>query len=123
MLHAALQEPDTTRPIVFIQAALNGAVHAFEDELRLLRETYPNLRAHIRYSAPLDSDKTAKRHDSEGFIDDTLIDAMVGDLNVTYYFCGPAPMLEHVYALLRGRGIPEADLHYEFFGPGGTLAA
>lgn len=123
MLHAALQEPGATRPVVFIQAALNGAVQAFEDELRILRETYSNLQAHIRYSAPLDSDKEAKRHDSEGFIDNALINAMVGNKDAAYYFCGPTPMLEHIYTLLRRREVPESDLHYEFFGPGGSLAA
>jgi len=123
MLHSALGQSKATRPVIFIQGALNGAVQAFSDELRALENDYPNLRTHLRYSMPRDVDRSARRHDSEGIIDDALLDEMVAARDADYYFCGPGPMLEHVYALLRRRGIPEQNMHYEFFGPGGALAA
>jgi len=123
MLHAALQRSPRSRPVVFIQGALNGAVHAFGDELRELRERYPNLHAHVRYSAPRDDDREHSRYDSEGLIDNDLIDAMVADTDADYYFCGPTPMLEHVNRQLRARGTPEDNIHYEFFGPADALAA
>lgn len=123
MLHAALERSVQSRPVVFIQGALNGAVHAFADELRELRERYPNLSAHVRYSAPMDADRSQARCDSEGFIDNELIDSMVDDNDAAFYFCGPAPMLEHVNRLLRTRGTRDENIHYEFFGPAGALAA
>ncbi|ROO25477.1 NO-inducible flavohemoprotein [Salinisphaera orenii] len=123
MLHAAVENSNNTRPIIFIQGALNGAVQAFSDELKVLKTKHPNLSVHVRYDAPREADRAAGLHDSEGLIDATLLDEMVGEQLAAYYFCGPTPMLEHVHALLRERGVPEQDLHYEFFGPGGKLAA
>lgn len=122
MLHAALDKSSTTRPVVFIQGALNSAVQAFTEELQSLRETYPNLHAHVRYNAPTADDREARPHDSEGLIDGELLDTMIGDNPAKYYFCGPTPMLEHVYRLLQRRAVPPEDVHYEFFGPAGTLA-
>lgn len=123
MLHAALEKSAAARPIVFIQGALNGAAHAFAEELRALKATYPNLRAHIRYSAPVEADRQANHHDSEGLIDDELLDTLIGETQATYYFCGPKPMLQHVHRLLQRRAVPEHDVHYEFFGPADSLAS
>jgi len=123
MLHSALEHSSSTRPIIFIQGALNGAVQAFSDELKALKTEHPNLSAHVRYNAPREADRAVGLHDSEGLIDATLLDEMVGEQEAAYYFCGPTPMLEHIHALLCERGVPERDMHYEFFGPGGKLAA
>lgn len=122
MLHAALKEtPD--RPVVFLQGALNSAVHPFAEELAALKRVNPHLRIHVRYSDPLPEDRRNKSHDSEGIIDETLLDELVGDMDAEYYFCGPTPMLKHVRILLERRGVGDADIHYEFFGPAESLAA
>jgi len=123
MLHSALEHSSSTRPIIFIQGALNGAVQAFSDELKALKTEHPNLSAHVRYNAPREADRAVGLHDSEGLIDATLLDEMVGEQEAAYYFCGPTPMLEHIHNLLHERGVPERDVYYEFFGPGGKLAA
>ncbi|MDA3920139.1 MAG: NO-inducible flavohemoprotein [Salinisphaera sp.] len=123
MLQSALDHAAGLRPIVFIQGALNGAVHAFADELRTLQARHPNLSAHVRYSDPLPADRDAGGYDSEGLIDDGLLEDMVGGQQAAYYFCGPQPMLAQVNRLLSLRDVAEADRRYEFFGPAGTLAA
>ena len=123
MLHQALKSSNSSRRIVFIHAALNGAVQAFSGELEALRTDYSNLHVHVCYSAPDDADRDANRHDSEGLIDEAMLDQLIGDQEAAYYFCGPTPMLSHVHALLRKRDVPEDDVHYEFFGPGSVLAA
>lgn len=123
MLHSALQHSATVRPVVFIQGALNGAVHAFADELNDLKTRYANLRIHVRYSEPQRQDQADGQHDSEGLIDAELLESMVGDQSATYYFCGPAPMLGHINHMLSEREVPAADRHYEFFGPAEALPA
>ncbi|MES1954190.1 bifunctional nitric oxide dioxygenase/dihydropteridine reductase 2 [Salinisphaera hydrothermalis EPR70] len=123
MLYGALQQSSAMRPIIFIQGALNGAVHAFADELRELSARYHNLHLHVRYSEPRAEDREIGRYDSEGFIDQSLLETMVGDAAATYYFCGPTPMLSHVDRLLEARGVPASDRQYEFFGPAGSLEA
>lgn len=122
MLHATLAE-SPARPVVFIQGALNSAVHPFRQELAELARTHPNLTVHVRYSAPAAQDRLGETHHSEGMIDDALLEELVGQRDAEYYFCGPEPMLQAVYRLLRARQVNESDIHYEFFGPAGALAA
>ncbi|WP_101675094.1 NO-inducible flavohemoprotein [Alloalcanivorax mobilis] len=122
MLHASLAS-SPRRPVVFIQGALNSAVQPFQQELAELKRRHANLTAHLRYSEPLPGDRAGVSHDSDGLIDAGLLDHLVGDCVAEYYFCGPEPMLQAVHGLLRERGVDEADIHYEFFGPAGSLAA
>lgn len=123
MLHAALEQSSSKRPIVFLQGALNSKVRAFGDELDELQRQYPNLNVHVRYSEPLPQDKVGETHDSEGFFDADLIQSLVDGLEASYYFCGPAPMLALVNKLLAERGVASRNRHYEFFGPAEAMAA
>jgi len=123
MLYGALQQSGTMRPIIVIQGALNGAVHAFADELQALNTRYSNLQLHVRYSHPRAEDRQLGRHDSEGVIDQSVLETMVGDTAATYYFCGPTPMLSHVDQVLKARDVPASRRRYEFFGPAAALAA
>ncbi|MBA4723399.1 MAG: NO-inducible flavohemoprotein [Alcanivorax sp.] len=122
MLYAALeQQPD--REVIFIQCALNGAVRPFERELATLRGEYPNLTVHVRFSEATDEDRIRALHDSEGLLDSALLDQLIGDQDAEFYLCGPAPMLKHGWRLLKQRAVEDADIHFEFFGPAGDLAA
>ena len=123
MLHAALKQSSAERPVVFIQGALNGTVHAFADEVASLQTRHPNLRTHVRYSDATEADRNSPRHDSEGLIDAALLEELLGDAEAAYYFCGPKAMLQHLYPLLKQRGVADEDLHFEFFGPAETLEA
>jgi nitric oxide dioxygenase len=42
---------------------------------------------------------------------------MVPDRNADYYFCGPKPFMVGTYHELLAWGIPETQVHFEFFGP------
>ena len=46
---------------------------------------------------------------------------MLPDDDFDFYLCGPTPFMQSLYKGLVGRGIPEARLHYEFFGPASVL--
>lgn len=116
MLHAALAA-DEDRPIVFLQCALNGDVRPFSDELEALAGRHPNLRLHVRYSEPTVADREEAAYDSEGFVDDELLDHLVGDAEASWWLCGPTPMLAHLMPLLRSRGVAESEVHHECFGP------
>jgi nitric oxide dioxygenase len=39
------------------------------------------------------------------------------------YLCGPLPFMDQVRRTLVGRGMPEARIHYEVFGPDTWLSA
>ena len=122
MLYAAL-EAQPGREVIFIQCALNSAVRPFAEELVALQRDYTNLCTHLRLSEPSESDRHQGDYDSEGFLDAALLDELLGERHADFYLCGPAPMLKHAWQLLKARGVDEADIHFEFFGPAGDLAA
>ncbi len=76
----------------------------------------------VRYNEPRESDRIQGCHDSEGFIDENLLNDIVGEQSASYYFCGPKPMLRAIYQLLKKKNIAEADMRYEFFGPAEALS-
>ena len=122
MLYAAL-EAQPGREVIFIQCALNSAVRPFAEELAALQRDYTNLCTHLRLSEPSESDRHQGDYDSEGFLDAALLDELLGERHADFYLCGPAPMLKHAWQLLKTRGVDEADIHFEFFGPADDLAA
>lgn len=122
MLYAAL-DSQPGREIHFVQCALNGALRPFSAELHQLQRDFPNLKTHVRFSAPQASDRLGETHDSEGFVDSALVEQVVGNRTAEFYLCGPAPMLKHVWQLLNRLGFDAGHIHYEFFGPAGDLAA
>ena len=122
MLHGALAHQQG-REVIFIQCDLNGAVRPFAAELQQLADNHDNLHCHVRYSEPSAQDQEKVDFDSTGFLDCALLDQLVGDRRAEYYFCGSVPMLKAVYGLLQDKGVDDADIHYEFFGPAEGLAA
>lgn len=122
MLYAAL-EAQPGREVIFIQCALNSAVRPFAEELVALQRDYTNLCTHLRLSEPSESDRHQGDYDSEGFLDAALLDELLGERHADFYLCGPALMFKHAWQLLKARGVDEADIHFEFFGPADDLAA
>ena len=122
MLHASLQhQPD--RVVHFIHAALNSATHAFRGEIAQLDRDHDNLHVHVRYSNPTDADREQDLCDSEGFVDGELVRSQVGGPDADFYYCGPKPFMIAVHQALQAWGVPEAQLHHEFFGPKQALQA
>ncbi len=48
---------------------------------------------------------------------------VLADATARYYFCGPNPMLKHVYQLLKQRYVPDTDIHFELFGTAEALTS
>ena len=120
MVHTAV-EAHPERPIWFIHGAINGQTHAFSDEVRELAERHPNLRVHVRYSDPTDEDQRRGFHDDAGYIDMDLVRLLVKQPDADVYFCGPRPMMIKLYQGMKSWGVPDSQVHYEFFGPAGDL--
>lgn len=59
----------------------------------------------------------------QGYIDEQFLRSMIKDHHADFYFCGPIPFMKTVYHVLKNWGVPEEQVHYEFFGPAGTLAS
>lgn len=117
MAHA-VKENRTT----FLHGAIDGKNHAHREEVLQLAQAKPNLNVHFRYSAPTHEDEQSRHHHSEGLFSTDFLANYINP-KTEVYFCGPKPMMQHVYKALRTLQHPEDKSHYEFFGPQEELDA
>ena len=120
MLQTALAEMQG-RKIVFIHAALNEDVQAFRSAIDDLAAKHRNLKTHYRYNNIPETGCTRAGNCSTGLVDGALIESLAGQRDADYYFCGPQPFMVSIYNELLSWGIPEKQVHFEFFGPRGAL--
>ncbi len=109
-------------PIYFIHAARNSRFHALADEVRHIAAERPNIQTHFRYDVPLPHDVDQLRCDSVGLVDLALLQKVLPSNDADYYFCGPKPFMLGIYHGLLDWGVPESQIHFEFFGPQQDLA-
>jgi nitric oxide dioxygenase len=112
-----------TTPIHFVHAARDSRVHAFAREVRWIAEERNNVRVHYRYDSPLADDLSAGRCDSTGLVDAALLRELLPRNEAEFYFCGPKPFMASLHQVLKGWGVADSRLHYEFFGPKQDLMA
>lgn len=115
----AATEPD--RKVIFIHAAQSGNVHALKQEVTELAGLNPQVAVFYCYAEPTDNDKASKSFDKEGYIDLTWLQSIVPTMDASFYFCGPVPFMKAMNRMLREFGAAESDIHFEFFGPTGSL--
>jgi len=109
--------------ITFVQAARNSRVHALGAEVRALGNDSRNVKTHVIYDSPVAEDLTAPCCDSVGTVTKEFLRDRTPYQTATYYFCGPKPFMQGVYAALRELGVGDDRLHFEFFGPKQDIAA
>ncbi len=113
MLHAVAGK---NIPVSFIHGAINSETHALKQEVLEIVSKHDNVKAHFKYSAPLECDKP----DSIGLFDVELIKQfLTGDSEV--YFCGPKIMMTHMLSFMCELRHDREKVHYEFFGPAEDL--
>ncbi|MFZ3584217.1 NO-inducible flavohemoprotein [Loktanella sp. DJP18] len=113
----ATRSPAT--PVHFIHGALDGSVHAMADHVRSLGK---QIGAHVRifYETPRLTDRG---YDAEGRIPLTWLLENTPIRDADYFICGPTAFLQYFVTGLRGAGVAQDRIHYEYFGPGNELMA
>lgn len=102
------------RPVIYIHAALNSAVHAFRSYIDEIAQKFPSFRRAYIYSEPLPADQP----DHRGFVTQEILSQYLPkDGNADVYFLGPKPFMRQVRQALRSLGVPDHRARYEFFGP------
>jgi nitric oxide dioxygenase len=99
----ATQTPD--RPTVFLHAARNESLAAFQKDIEKQAASMPNLKYKTFYSSQPD-----------GVINGNVLKQYV-DPAGDAYVCGPVPFMEAMIRELRALGMKEEQIHHEFFGP------
>ncbi|OAS23636.1 NO-inducible flavohemoprotein [Paenibacillus oryzisoli] len=121
MLHALVTtQPD--RKVTFIHATQNGEHHALRAEVEQLAKEHPQVTVAWCYAQPTSDDRGAQAFHKEGYLDLPWIQSLVPTTDGSFYFCGPLPFMKTVNQSLIAWGVPEANRHYEFFGPAGALS-
>ena len=111
----------TSRPVVFIHCARNRAVQGFRARLDALAQKHPQLQCLYCYDEASSHD-AADAAAAVGYLDQTkLAQWLPASRDVDAYFLGPKPFMASVKKSLRALGVPEAQSHYEFFGPAEAL--
>ena len=116
MLQAALP---TGREITFIHCARDRGVHAFREKIDALANSHEQLTRRYCYDQADAGDEV----DAQGLLStDRLAQWLPESRDADVYFLGPRGFMRSVKQSLRELGVPEAQVHYEFFGPAEALA-
>ncbi|REE91359.1 nitric oxide dioxygenase [Paenibacillus taihuensis] len=111
------------RRVIFIHAAQNGDVHAMKQQVDALASLHPQVSNYVVYDKPTMNDRSLQAFDKEGYIDLPWLKKVIPTTNAAFYFCGPVPFMRMMNSTLKEFGVDAADIHYEFFGPAGSLEA
>ena len=113
-------EVGSGRDIRFIHAALNSEVHAFKNHVNQLATAHQHISPLYVYSHPQEN---CQPH-ATGFITEELVaQQLPDDRDVEFYFLGPLPFMRAALKIAKNLGLPESQVHYEFFGPSESLIA
>lgn len=104
------------RKVTYIHAALNRQLHAMKGTVAELNQSHQQMKSYVCYERPEAGDVC----DKSGYIDLPWLQA-IADPNADFYFCGPTPFMRAIYKALHEWKIPEERIHFEFFGPAGSL--
>jgi len=109
------------RKVWFIHGARNGREHAFGEHVRRLASEHDNVRVHVAYSAPEDSDVEGRDYDSRGRVSVDLLKRILPFDDYAFYLVGPPPFMRGLFSGLCAMGVDAGRIRYEFFGPASAL--
>ncbi|HSU79511.1 MAG TPA: NO-inducible flavohemoprotein [Candidatus Angelobacter sp.] len=109
------------QPLTWIHAAINGRLHAFKRDVQALNEAHGELTALTVYEKPTLEDQRNEDFEKEGFIELSWLKTVLPNKDAEFYFCGPEPFMKVIFNGLLEWGVPESQIHFEFFGPSAAL--
>jgi len=113
-----LGDTGSNREAWFFYAVRNSNDIALRDEIAAV-VSKNNKQFHMvtLYSEPTDQCVEGRDYDCKGFLSIDVLKRYLKTSNYEFYICGPPPMMEATVKNLLGWGVPEADIHFEAFGP------
>ena len=114
-----LADSGSRRTACFFLAVRNGNDVALRDEINdVASRNKEQFKTITLYSDPTEQCVEGKDFDCKGFLNVDVLKRYLGTSNYEFYICGPPPMMEAMVKALLAWGVPEADIHFEAFGPG-----
>lgn len=138
--HVIKVQPE--REVYFIHATYNEKYHALKTEVENIATANKNVHTYTVYNKPIEADNDKKKglaglvrsivhsksketheaqFDHKGYVDYEWLKTIIPTNDAAYYFCGPEDFMRTVSQALKKLNVADADIHYEFFGPAGTL--
>lgn len=111
-----LLEKDSERNVVFVHAARLGSYHAMKEHIADLAANHAGVRSYVVYEQPGEGESC----DKTGYIDLPWLQS-IATAEADFYFCGPHPFMRTINLALKEWGVPSERIHFEFFGPAGSL--
>jgi ferredoxin-NADP reductase len=114
-----LADTGSRRSAWFFLAVRNSDDIALRDEIRdVADKNRQQFHTVTLYSDPTEQCVEGRDYDCRGFLSVDVLKRYLKTSNYEFYICGPPPMMEAVVKALFEWGVPEADIHFEAFGPG-----
>ncbi|HVT30149.1 MAG TPA: 2Fe-2S iron-sulfur cluster-binding protein [Lacipirellulaceae bacterium] len=113
----AIAHVDRPRDVIALFGFRSGADHPFKDRLTSLVEKHPNIRLHVSYSMPRDTDVLYRDYNHRGRVTIERVQQVLPSNNYQFYVCGPGALMESLVPALWEWGVPESHVHFEAFGP------
>src|SRR5258706_12615403 len=101
----------------FFFGVRNVREHIHKAELEKLAAENENIHLHVCYSKPSANDVKGRDYQHEGRVSIELLKELLPSNNFEYYLCGNGAFMKSITDGLEVWGVPEADVHYEAFGP------
>ena len=108
-------QPD--RPLYLFYGVRNSADHAFKMLLEQLARSVSAFTLTVLYGAPGPTDVEGRDFHYTGFVDVALLKRILPHGRHQFYVCGPPAMMASLLPALAEWGVPQADIHFEAFGP------
>jgi uncharacterized protein len=113
-----LADSGSRRTAWFFLAVRNGNDIALRDEITdVASRNKAQFRTVTLFSDPTEHCIEGKDFDCKGFLSVDVLKRFLGTSNYEFYICGPPPMMAAMTKALFDWGVPEADIHFEAFGP------
>jgi ferredoxin-NADP reductase len=114
-----LADTGSRRTAWFFLAVRNGNDVALRDEINdVASRNRQQFHTVTLFSDPTEKCVEGSDFDCRGFLSVDVLKRYLGTSNYEFYICGPPPMMEATVKALLSWGVPEADIHFEAFGPG-----
>ncbi|MEZ2440428.1 FAD-binding oxidoreductase [Chitinophaga sp. RCC_12] len=103
------------REVYFFYGVNQQDEHSFLEELSQLKKTPANFNIYTFYNHVLPGCIEGLHYDYTGFITVEKMFALLSDIHMDYYICGPAAMMQSITGALEKAGVSALNIHTESF--------
>lgn len=107
----------------FFYGVRNSKEHVMKEHLEQLARDHENIHLHVCYSNPEEGEEEGRDYQHAERVSVDLFKRTLPSNNYDFYICGPPPMMESLVKDLGEWGVPEANVHFEAFGPASVKKA